>query len=331
MDHGNLPGDEDEAAWRPILIQYYQNNAPERVDKVNDKMMETFFGRYSTLYDKMIAKFGPPVGSTAAEPEDFMAKPSNRARPPNKPPARRLGTKPKGLSSNKASSDKSIAGNHDTFVALVEQHRARNAKAAAGAKSGSSLSRVDAKQLNSENGLETSTFTVCTRMRPLLAHEIEARGDCFSVCVPGRVSEKSGCEELLLLTPKFSMTGEPKLESKAFKFDHVFGPEKDNTDVFGAIGAPLAARAMRGEVGVVFAFGQTGSGKTYTMNGVMDQLVNELFNSPESQDRTITFSYMEMLGPVMLDCLAGVAGIGGKCVCDCSCGCMSLRVSDESD
>jgi hypothetical protein len=44
----------------------------------------------------------------------------------------------------------------------------------------------------------------------------------------------------LLLNPKFSMSGEPKLESKGFKFDHVFGPARSNVDVFDAIGAPLA-------------------------------------------------------------------------------------------
>jgi hypothetical protein len=37
------------------------------------------------------------------------------------------------------------------------------------------------------NGLETSTFTVCSRVRPILPHELEKEGgENFAVIVPGQ-------------------------------------------------------------------------------------------------------------------------------------------------
>ncbi len=58
------------------------------------------------------------------------------------------------------------------------------------------------------------------------------------------------------------------MTARAHRRRQVFGPTEGHDDVFRAIGAPLAERAMRGEVGVVFAFGQTGSGKSARRHAV---------------------------------------------------------------
>ena len=106
-------------------------------------------------------------------------------------------------------------------------------------------------------------------------------------------------EEALLLEPKVSLQGQPKLGKKSVVFDYVFGPEDSNGDVFQALGVPLIARAKEGMVGVVFAYGQTGSGKTHTMNGLMDGMIPLLFG----EGRTVRFSYFEALGVTISDCL----------------------------
>jgi hypothetical protein len=63
---------------------------------------------------------------------------------------------------------------------------------------------VDAKGANATNGLETSTFTVCARVRPPLGAEAAGAGEDFVVVLPG---SRSGAgiehsETALLLTPK---------------------------------------------------------------------------------------------------------------------------------
>jgi len=66
-------------------------------------------------------------------------------------------------------------------------------------------------------------------------------------------------------------------------------------------------------VGVVFAYGQTGSGKTHTMNGLMDSLLEDVFRPTVVGEapRAVSFSYLEMLGTVVTDCLVRTQPKGG--------------------
>ena len=54
-----------------------------------------------------------------------------------------------------------------------------------------------------------------------------------------------------------------------FKFDHVFGPNASQADVFDEI-QPLIEGTLSGFNTTLFAYGQTGSGKTHTMQGPSD-------------------------------------------------------------
>lgn len=67
------------------------------------------------------------------------------------------------------------------------------------------------------------------------------------------------------------------------------------------------------QVGVVFAYGQTGSGKTHTMNGLMDSLLEDVFRPTVVGEapRAVSFSYLEMLGTVVTDCLVPTQPKGG--------------------
>jgi len=206
-----------------------------------------------------------------------------------------------------------------------------------------SLSVMDAKQKNAFNGLETSTFTVCARIRPVLAQDEPGSGENFGVIFPqagipipapkvaagaaaeapaaaakdGKVSKTATfehCEPTLILTPKVSLMGKVQLAPTRLDFDFTFGPDAGGAEIFDKVGRPLVDRAAAGGVGVVFAYGQTSSGKTHTMNGLMDKLVQSIYGD-DVPHRKVTFSYLEILGQVCTDCLdtgaeAGAVKIG---------------------
>ena len=208
---------------------------------------------------------------------------------------------PAGASARFVSAGKKLVGDfHDQFVSMIRTAQLKVPSTVV-VSSGSGASRR-------EPFLETSTFTVCLRMRPLLGDELTARGESFNCVVPGavKIDESSNrSEEAIVFTPKVGITGKPSVTEENFTFDHVFGPDRDGEDVYGAVGEGLVRRALAGQVGIVFAFGQTGSGKTHTMNDLMDRLVTELFaDSSEASARRITFSFMEILGSDIKDCLA---------------------------
>ena len=53
--------------------------------------------------------------------------------------------------------------------------------------------------------------------------------------------------------------------AKTFAFDHVYGIDSNQVQVFEDLGRPVVDKSMEGYNGTVFAYGQTGSGKTWTM------------------------------------------------------------------
>lgn len=127
---------------------------------------------------------------------------------------------------------------------------------------------LDVKVRNAFNGLETSTFTVCTRIRPALDSDNIGSGENFTCIVPATPvsAGKDYCEPTLVLVPKVSMLGKAKLEPTSLNFDYTFGPDASGSDIFDRVGDPLVQRCLAGQVGVVFAYGQTGSGKVSDFN-----------------------------------------------------------------
>ena len=265
FSNDNADGDEvalTNAEWRAKFIQYYTTNAPSKVSLVNDKMMNKFQGKYHILWKNLVKKYGPP-----GQPIEIALATNGNGK--------------KVTSTSdiifKEMIDKatptSLQLSRDDDVGIIES-KATN---------------------NSQNGLETSTFTVCARIRPL---SLSTATDDYAVVVPGK--KHTGDEELLLFTPKVSVTGKAKLDTLSHEFDYVFGPTSTNDEIYTLACAPLVQRALDGQVGVIFAYGQTGSGKTHTISGILDILsTTEIF----SDMNTISFSYIEMLGRDIRDCL----------------------------
>ena len=61
-------------------------------------------------------------------------------------------------------------------------------------------------------------------------------------------------------------------QEKKYEFDHTFGSDSTQIQVFSALGMQMLDKAFEGYNATIFAYGQTGSGKTHTMMtlGAMD-------------------------------------------------------------
>uniref|UniRef100_A0A6U4FVQ6 Kinesin motor domain-containing protein n=1 Tax=Phaeomonas parva TaxID=124430 RepID=A0A6U4FVQ6_9STRA len=94
----------------------------------------------------------------------------------------------------------------------------------------------------------------------------------------------------------------------SFTFDHVFGQDSKQREVFDYVAAPTVADVMSGYNATIFAYGQTGSGKTFTMEGadiddgelrgVIPRTADALFQAIADADASIEFvvkvSYVEI-------------------------------------
>eukprot|EP00943_MAST-04B_sp_MAST-4B-sp1_P007186 g7186.t1 len=101
---------------------------------------------------------------------------------------------------------------------------------------------------------------VAIRCRPPFEDELEESGDFFPIvnCPKG---EETPRVELFL-------GGKSR---RNFYYDHVFGPDAEQLDVYDNVAGPIVHGALNGLNGAIFAYGQTGTGKTYTM-GILDEL-----------------------------------------------------------
>lgn len=145
---------------------------------------------------------------------------------------------------------RNIGDYHDEFVKAIEK---ATPQLNINKEDALADSILDVKQRNAFNGLETSTFTVCSRIRPVLAHDQPGSGENFKCIVPGAVTTKKAgdrCEPTLILTPKVSLMGKAQIEPTSLDFDHTFGPDVSHEEIFQKVGQPLVKRCMAGEVGV---------------------------------------------------------------------------------
>jgi hypothetical protein len=59
-------------------------------------------------------------------------------------------------------------------------------------------------------------------------------------------------------------------EDKNFTFDHCYGADSTQPQVYSDLGRPVVTQALDGFNGTIFAYGQTGTGKSFSMMGTDD-------------------------------------------------------------
>ncbi|KAL3716282.1 hypothetical protein ACJRO7_007962 [Eucalyptus globulus] len=97
----------------------------------------------------------------------------------------------------------------------------------------------------------------------------------------------------------------------SFTFDRVFDPSSLTESVYEEGVKNVALSALMGINATIFAYGQTSSGKTYTMRGITEKAVNDIYqhimNTPE-RDFTIKISGLEIYNENVKDLLNSESG-----------------------
>ncbi|WOK93012.1 kinesin-like protein KIN-7A [Canna indica] len=97
----------------------------------------------------------------------------------------------------------------------------------------------------------------------------------------------------------------------SYTFDKVFGPTSLTGRVYEEGAKDVALSSLTGINATIFAYGQTSSGKTYTMRGITENAVNDIYkyiqNTPE-RNFTIKISAMEIYNEVVKDLLKPDSG-----------------------
>ncbi|XP_068167477.1 kinesin-like protein KIF24 isoform X2 [Antennarius striatus] len=101
-------------------------------------------------------------------------------------------------------------------------------------------------------------ISVCVRKRPLTRAECR-RGEVDVVTTYGECVIIHESKEAVDLT-QYTL-------QHRFYFDHVFGEESSNEEVYQRTAYPLVQHMLNGGKATCFAYGQTGAGKTHTMLG----------------------------------------------------------------
>ena len=156
---------------------------------------------------------------------------------------------------------------------------------------------------------------VFCRIRPLLGAEVEKYGQISHIALEG--------DKSLEITKPLSIspaTG-TKVEKFNFEFDHVFGHQTTQEDVFDEV-SQLIQSAIDGYNVCIFAYGQTGSGKTFTMEGdetgehvgIIPKTIHKIFNETRSLVEkgwkyTMDASFLEIYNEEIRDLLATEKGL----------------------
>nr|GMD55177.1 kinesin-like protein KIN-8B isoform X1 [Ipomoea batatas] len=153
---------------------------------------------------------------------------------------------------------------------------------------------------------KTTTLTVAVKCRPLMERE------------QGRnIVEVNNDNEVLVLDPDLSKNYLDRIQNRTkerrYSFDHAFGPNSYNWDVYKRSIRPTVVGVIQGLNATIFAYGSTGSGKTYTMVGTQEDpglmvlSLNSIFDLIKQDDSCdkfeVTCSYLEVYNEVIYDLL----------------------------
>ncbi|CAM0876219.1 unnamed protein product [Alopecurus aequalis] len=139
---------------------------------------------------------------------------------------------------------------------------------------------------------------VTVRVRPLSKKELA-------------VKDQAGWECADSQTIIYKGPPQDRAAPSSYTFDKVFGPSTQTDLVYEDGAKDVAMSALTGINATIFAYGQTSSGKTYTMRGVTESAVSDIYrhmeNTPE-REFVIKISAIEIYNEIVKDLLQPESG-----------------------
>ncbi|XP_065880817.1 kinesin-like protein KIN-7G [Euphorbia lathyris] len=136
---------------------------------------------------------------------------------------------------------------------------------------------------------------VSVRMRPLNNREIARNDICDWECIDDNTIVFKGS------MPDRSIASTP------YTLDRVFGSECSTKQVYEEGAKEIAIASVSGINSTIFAYGQTCSGKTYTMTGITEYAVKDIYACMEQhkeREFVLKFSAMEIYNEAVRDLLS---------------------------
>ncbi|TYG91926.1 hypothetical protein ES288_A12G302200v1 [Gossypium darwinii] len=187
---------------------------------------------------------------------------------------------------------------------------------------GTPSNKIDKTPVTTPGGPKSKEekIVVTVRLRPLSKREQLAKDQVAWDCVDDHT--------IVSKHPSQERTA----QSSSFTFDKVFGPSCLNETVYEGV-KNVALSALGGINATIFAYGQTSSGKTYTMRGITEKAVNDIYqhimNTPE-RDFTIKISGLEIYNENVRDLLNSESGRNLKLLDDPEKGTVVEKLVEET-
>ncbi|GLT63484.1 hypothetical protein SLA2020_360460 [Shorea laevis] len=188
---------------------------------------------------------------------------------------------------------------------------------------GTPATKVDRTPVSTPGGpkAKEEKIVVTVRLRPLSKREQLAKDQVAWECVD---------DQAIVFKPT---PQDRSAQPSSFTFDKVFGPACLTETVYEEGVKNIALSALMGINATIFAYGQTSSGKTYTMRGVTEKAVNDIYNhimnTPE-RDFTVKISGLEIYNENVRDLLNSESGRNLKLLDDPEKGTVVEKLVEET-
>ncbi|KAI7743901.1 hypothetical protein M8C21_029903 [Ambrosia artemisiifolia] len=158
---------------------------------------------------------------------------------------------------------------------------------------------ISGDEMKPGDGQEEKIF-VTVRVRPLNAKEIAKNDSSYWECVSNHT----------IIYKNVKALTERSMYPNAYTFDRVYGHDSTTREVYEDGVKRIALSVLNGFNSSVFAYGQTSSGKTYTMTGITQYAISDIFDHISKQDDRefmLKFSAIEIYNECVRDLLSADA------------------------
>ncbi|WOG96323.1 hypothetical protein DCAR_0415658 [Daucus carota subsp. sativus] len=189
---------------------------------------------------------------------------------------------------------------------------------------GTPVSKIVRTPVSTPGGTKSreEKIVVTVRLRPLNKREQLAKDQVAWECIEDHT-----------IVYKASPNERVAHHSASFTFDKVFGPASFTDTVYEEGVKNVALSALMGINATIFAYGQTSSGKTYTMRGITEKAVHDIYkhilNTPE-RDFRIRISGLEIYNENVRDLLNSDSGRNLKLLDDPEKGTVVEKLVEET-